>query len=87
MISSKQRKENEMEQARESVGEIGKAIAAVQTVTSEVVGFKVSVNGGMQVVVESDMTNKLLMRKLLKFNDIEADGEARVHRKAYGSDF
>ncbi|KAG2306523.1 hypothetical protein Bca52824_026271 [Brassica carinata] len=40
---------------------MGKSIDAVQTVTSEnyVVGFKVSVNGGMKGVVESDkgMTN------------------------------
>ncbi|KAL0737943.1 hypothetical protein Bca4012_014153 [Brassica carinata] len=50
-----------MEQAKESVREMGKSIDAVQTVTSEnyVVGFKVSVNGGMKGVVESDkgMTN------------------------------
>ncbi|KAL0722688.1 hypothetical protein Bca4012_037287 [Brassica carinata] len=45
-----------MEQAKESVREMGKSIDAVQTVTSEnyVVGFKVSVNGGMKGVVESD---------------------------------
>ncbi|CDY12681.1 BnaA02g13490D [Brassica napus] len=38
----------------------------------------------MKVVVESDMTDELLMRQFLKFNGIEAEGEARVHRKAYG---
>lgn len=51
---------------------------------SFLVGFKVSVNGAMKVLVESDMTDELLMRQFLKFNGIEAEGEARVHRKAYG---
>ncbi|KAF8118518.1 hypothetical protein N665_0004s0003 [Sinapis alba] len=54
MLSSKRRRENEMEQATENVGEMGKAVAAFQTVTSEVVGFKVSVNGRMKV---ADMTD------------------------------
>lgn len=40
-------------------------------------------NGGTKVAVtEFDMTAELLMRQLLKLDGIEAEGEARVQRKA-----
>ncbi|KAG2298977.1 hypothetical protein Bca52824_035449 [Brassica carinata] len=80
--------EHVLEQAMESVGEMGKAISSVQTVTSEVDSlcdmemrnegfcwFKVSVNGGMKFVVESDMTDKLLMRQMLKFDGMRQKGK------------
>lgn len=45
--------------------------------------MEVSVNGGTKVAVEEfDMTAELLMRQLLKLDGIEAEGEARVLRKA-----
>lgn len=40
-------------------------------------------NGGTKVKVEEfDMTAEFLMRQLLKLDGIEAEGEARVLRKA-----
>jgi hypothetical protein len=41
------------------------------------------VNGGTQVAVrEFDMAAELLMRQLLKLDGIEAEGDAKVQRKA-----
>ncbi|KAF2603642.1 hypothetical protein F2Q70_00026120 [Brassica cretica] len=37
--------------------------------------IRVSVNVGMRVVVESDMTDKLLMRQLLNFDDMRRKGK------------
>ncbi|KAJ0253584.1 BAG family molecular chaperone regulator 4 [Hirschfeldia incana] len=70
--------------------EMAKSVAAVKSVSGEidklsdkVVGLEVSVNGGTKVAVEEfDMTAELLMRQLLKLDGIEAEGEARVLRKA-----
>lgn len=40
-------------------------------------------NGGTKVAVqEFDMTAELLMRQLLKLDGIEAEGDAKVQRKA-----
>nr|4HWH_A Chain A, BAG family molecular chaperone regulator 4 [Arabidopsis thaliana]4HWH_B Chain B, BAG family molecular chaperone regulator 4 [Arabidopsis thaliana]4HWH_C Chain C, BAG family molecular chaperone regulator 4 [Arabidopsis thaliana]4HWH_D Chain D, BAG family molecular chaperone regulator 4 [Arabidopsis thaliana]4HWH_E Chain E, BAG family molecular chaperone regulator 4 [Arabidopsis thaliana] len=66
------------------------AIAAVNAVTGEVdklsdrvVALEVAVNGGTQVAVrEFDMAAELLMRQLLKLDGIEAEGDAKVQRKA-----
>ncbi|CAH8268288.1 unnamed protein product [Arabidopsis lyrata] len=70
--------------------EMAKAIAALVAVTGEVdnlsdrvVALEVAVNGGTKVAVrEFDMTVELLMRQLLKLDGIEAEGEAKVQRKA-----
>ncbi|KAF8099788.1 hypothetical protein N665_0237s0042 [Sinapis alba] len=70
--------------------EIAKAISAVKAVAGEidklsdkVVALEVSVNGGTKVALEEfDMTAELLMRQLLKLDGIEAEGEARIQRKA-----
>ncbi|AEE78842.1 unnamed protein product [Arabidopsis thaliana] len=70
--------------------EMEKAIAAVNAVTGEVdklsdrvVALEVAVNGGTQVAVrEFDMAAELLMRQLLKLDGIEAEGDAKVQRKA-----
>ncbi|KFK34422.1 hypothetical protein AALP_AA5G142700 [Arabis alpina] len=70
--------------------EMLKALAAVKAVSGEVdklsdraVALEVAVNGGTKVAVEEfDMTAELLMRQLLKLDGIEADGEARVQRRA-----
>lgn len=76
-----------MEQETESVKrEISKEIATVQALTWEVDRlshmartFEVFVNGDMEVAVEeADMTASLLMRLLLKFNGIKAEGKSRV---------
>lgn len=49
----------------------------------QVVALEVAVNGGTKVKVEEfDMTAEFLMRQLLKLDGIEAEGEARVLRKA-----
>ncbi|CAN7083499.1 unnamed protein product [Brassica oleracea var. botrytis] len=76
-----------MEQETESVKrEISKEIATVQALTWEVDRlshmartFEVFVNGDMEVAVEeADMTASLLMRLLLKFNGIKAEGKSRA---------
>ncbi|XP_010503878.1 PREDICTED: BAG family molecular chaperone regulator 4 isoform X1 [Camelina sativa] len=84
------RVEQQVEQPPLVTEETKKAIAAILAVTEEVdklsdrvVALEVAVNGGTKVAVkEFDMTAELLMRQLLKLDGINAEGDARLQRKA-----
>ncbi|WRX24641.1 Ubiquitin-like domain - like 10 [Theobroma cacao] len=81
--------ENEVEEMRESE-EMSKAFAAVAGVRKEVdklservAALEVAVNSGTKVANEEfDVSAELLMRELLKLDGIEAEGEAKLQRKA-----
>ncbi|XP_022745423.1 BAG family molecular chaperone regulator 4-like isoform X2 [Durio zibethinus] len=96
MTSSKEKaeettasKENKVEEMKES-GEMSKAFAAVAGISKEVdklservAALEVAVNGGTKVADEEfDVSTELLMRELLKLDGIEAEGEAKLQRKA-----
>ncbi|KAH1039973.1 hypothetical protein J1N35_041716 [Gossypium stocksii] len=82
-------KDNKVEEVKESE-EISKAFAAVAGVRKEVdklservAALEVAVNSGTKVTDEEFVIPaELLMRELLKLDGIEAEGEARLQRKA-----
>ncbi|XP_017612291.2 BAG family molecular chaperone regulator 4-like isoform X1 [Gossypium arboreum] len=82
-------KDNKVEEVKESE-EISKAFAAVAGVRKEVdklservAALEVAVNSGTKVTDEEFVVPaELLMRELLKLDGIEAEGEARLQRKA-----
>ncbi|KAL6337584.1 hypothetical protein AAG906_037177 [Vitis piasezkii] len=82
-------KERKLEEARRS-DEISKACKAVAEVKAEVdkllekvVALEATVNGGTTVEdKEFVVLTELLMRQLLKLDGIEAEGEAKVQRRA-----
>ncbi|XVF55054.1 hypothetical protein PTKIN_Ptkin06aG0005800 [Pterospermum kingtungense] len=82
-------KENELEEMKESE-EMSKAFAAVAGIRREVdklservAALEVAVNSGTKVANEEfDVSAELLMRELLKLDGIEAEGEAKLQRKA-----
>ncbi|XVF76860.1 hypothetical protein PTKIN_Ptkin13bG0300900 [Pterospermum kingtungense] len=81
MTASKEMKESE---------EMSKALAAVAGVRKEVdklservAALEVTVNSGTKVAdKEFDVSAELLMRELLKLDGVEAEGEAKLQRKA-----
>ncbi|RID46870.1 hypothetical protein BRARA_I03509 [Brassica rapa] len=90
LVEEPNKRVKQVEQPPVMTEEMAKSVAAVKAVSGEidklsdkVVALEVSVNGGTKVAVEEfDMTAELLMRQLLKLDGIEAEGEARVLRKA-----
>uniref|UniRef100_A0A1J3DLH3 BAG family molecular chaperone regulator 4 n=1 Tax=Noccaea caerulescens TaxID=107243 RepID=A0A1J3DLH3_NOCCA len=90
LVEEPNKKVEQVEQPPVMTEEMAKAISAVTAVMGEVdklsdnvVALEVAVNGGTKVKVEEfDMTAEFLMRQLLKLDGIEAEGEARVLRKA-----
>ncbi|XVF08316.1 hypothetical protein REPUB_Repub06bG0216100 [Reevesia pubescens] len=82
-------KENTVEEIKESE-EMSKAFAAVAGVRKEVdklcervAALEVALNNGTKVAEEEfDVSAELLMRELLKLDGIEAEGEAKLQRKA-----
>ncbi|XP_022767793.1 BAG family molecular chaperone regulator 4 [Durio zibethinus] len=96
MMSSKEKveettdsKENKVEEMKETK-EMSTAFAAVAGVRKEVdklservAALEVAVNSGTKVAAEEfDVSAELLMRELLKLDGIEAEGEAKLQRKA-----
>ncbi|TYJ51007.1 hypothetical protein E1A91_A01G249000v1 [Gossypium mustelinum] len=83
------RKESKVEEIRETE-EMSKAFAAVARVRNEVdklservAAIEVAVNSGTKIAAEEfDVSAELLMRELLKLDGIEAEGEAKLQRKA-----
>ncbi|TYK10926.1 BAG family molecular chaperone regulator 4 [Cucumis melo var. makuwa] len=91
--TNKQRKVVEDVKVVEEVersGELSKASAAIADVRSEVdkladrvAALQVAVNGGTNVEdKEFVVSTELLMRQLLKLDSIDAEGEAKLQRKA-----
>ncbi|GMJ08408.1 BCL-2-associated athanogene 4 [Hibiscus trionum] len=82
-------KENKVEEIKETE-EMSKAFAAVAGVRKEVdklservAALEVAVNGGTKVAAEEfEVSTELLMRELLRLDGIEAEGEAKLQRKA-----
>ncbi|KAE8658655.1 BAG family molecular chaperone regulator 4 [Hibiscus syriacus] len=82
-------KENKVEFVRETE-EMSKAFVAVDGVrktvdklSERVAALEVAVNSGTKVSDEEfDVSAELLMRELLKLDGIEAEGEAKLQRKA-----
>ncbi|KAK8503029.1 hypothetical protein V6N13_015175 [Hibiscus sabdariffa] len=82
-------KEKKIEEIKETE-EMSKAFAAVAGVRKEVdklservAALEVAVNGGTKVADEEfEVSAELLMRELLKLDGIEAEGEAKLQRKA-----
>ncbi|XVE76593.1 hypothetical protein DITRI_Ditri12bG0185700 [Diplodiscus trichospermus] len=83
------RKEDKVEEI-EKIEDVSKAFAAVAGVRKEVdklservAALEVVVNSGAKVADEEfDVSAELLMRELLKLDGIEAEGEAKLQRKA-----
>ncbi|KAH1123429.1 hypothetical protein J1N35_006589 [Gossypium stocksii] len=83
------RKETKVEEIKETE-EMSKAFAAVGRVRNEVdklservAAIEVAVNSGTKIAAEEfDVSAELLMRELLKLDGIEAEGEAKLQRKA-----
>ncbi|RDY11097.1 BAG family molecular chaperone regulator 4, partial [Mucuna pruriens] len=74
------RKHNEMLKAFAAVAEVS---AEVDDLAERVSALEVAVNGGTRVSdKEFVVSTELLMRQLLKLDGIEADGEAKLQRKA-----
>lgn len=74
------RKHNEMLKASEAVAGVR---AEVDKLAERVSALEVAVNGGTRVSdKEFLMSTELLMRQLLKLDGIEAEGEAKIQRKA-----
>ncbi|XWS67271.1 hypothetical protein CRYUN_Cryun05aG0273100 [Craigia yunnanensis] len=82
-------KENKVEEMMESE-EMSKALVAVAGVRKEVdklservAALEVAMNNGTKVAGEEfDVSAELLMRELLKLDGIEAEGDAKLQRKA-----
>ncbi|KAK1557373.1 hypothetical protein Q3G72_023454 [Acer saccharum] len=82
-------KEEQREEVPDSE-EMRKALQAVAGVRTEIDKLservdvlEVAVNCGTKIVVEEfDVSAELLMRQLLKLDGIEAEGEAKMQRKA-----
>ncbi|XP_021891055.1 BAG family molecular chaperone regulator 4 [Carica papaya] len=89
LLKDPESKEKNVEHSEESEAR-SKALAAVAGVREEidklserVAALEVAVNSGTKVVNEEfDMSAELLMRQLLKLDSIEAEGEAKMQRKA-----
>ncbi|KAG8504251.1 hypothetical protein CXB51_002557 [Gossypium anomalum] len=83
------RKETKVEEIKETE-EMSKAFSAVARVRNEVdklservAAIEVAVNSGTKIAAEEfDVSAELLMRELLKLDGIEAEGEAKLQRKA-----
>ncbi|MBA0793657.1 hypothetical protein Gohar_018046 [Gossypium harknessii] len=83
------RKESKVEEIKETE-EMSKAFAAVARVRKEVdklservAAIEVAVNSGTKIAAEEfGVSAELLMRELLKLDGIEAEGEAKLQRKA-----
>ncbi|KAK8613225.1 hypothetical protein V6N13_100992 [Hibiscus sabdariffa] len=81
---------DDMVQEMKESEEMSKAFAAVAGVRKEVdklservAALEVAVNSGTKVANEEfDVTAELLMRELLKLDGIEAEGDAKLQRKA-----
>ncbi|KAJ0027145.1 hypothetical protein Pint_34912 [Pistacia integerrima] len=70
----------EMRKALQSVVGIR---AEIDKLSERVTALEVAVNSGTKVAAEEfDMSAELLMKELLKLDSIEAEGEARMQRKA-----
>ncbi|KAJ7961193.1 BAG family molecular chaperone regulator 4 [Quillaja saponaria] len=84
--ASKERKFEEMEK-RNQILKACEAVAGIRAevdkLSERVTTLEVSVNGGTKVdEKEFVVSTELLMRQLLKLDGIEAEGEAKVQRKA-----
>ncbi|MBA0677530.1 hypothetical protein Goari_018931 [Gossypium aridum] len=83
------REESKVEEIKETE-EMSKAFTAVARVRKEVdklservAAIEVAVNSGTKIAAEEfDVSAELLMRELLKLDGIEAEGEAKLQRKA-----
>ncbi|KAK7260603.1 hypothetical protein RIF29_26796 [Crotalaria pallida] len=74
------RKQNEMLKASEAVAGVR---AEVDKLADRVLALEVAVDGGTRVSdKEFIVSTELLMRQLLKLDGIEAEGEAKMQRKA-----
>ncbi|KAL2330700.1 hypothetical protein Fmac_018281 [Flemingia macrophylla] len=74
------RKHNEMLKASEAVAGVR---AEVDKLAERVSALEVAVDGGTRVADKEFLTStELLMRQLLKLDGIEAEGEAKLQRKA-----
>ncbi|KAI4353410.1 hypothetical protein L6164_002363 [Bauhinia variegata] len=85
-LASKERKLEESRK-REEMLKASKAVAEVRSevdkLSQRVAALEVAVNDGTKVSEkEFLMSTELLMRQLLKLDTIEADGEAKLERKA-----
>ncbi|XP_015581670.1 BAG family molecular chaperone regulator 4 isoform X2 [Ricinus communis] len=89
----KEREETSKAEAKDSEGilkrelkdreEMSKAFQAIAQVRDEVSALEVAVNCGTKVANEEFVVpSELLMRQLLKLDTIEAEGEAKMQRKA-----
>ncbi|XP_022144063.1 BAG family molecular chaperone regulator 4 isoform X2 [Momordica charantia] len=92
-VEDVQRKVEDLQRKVDDVkmsGEVSKALEAIAEVRSEVdklsdrvAALEVAVNGGTTVVdKEFVVSTELLMRQLLKLDSIDAEGEAKLQRKA-----
>ncbi|XP_028760973.1 BAG family molecular chaperone regulator 4 [Neltuma alba] len=74
------RKQNEMLKASQAVAGVR---VEVDKLSDRVAALEVAVNGGTKVSEKEFLTStELLMRQLLKLDSIEAEGEAKMQRKA-----
>ncbi|XP_031396905.1 BAG family molecular chaperone regulator 4 isoform X2 [Punica granatum] len=76
----KLKRDEEMSKACEAVADVR---AEVDKLSERVAALEVAVHGGTKVSdKEFEISTELLMRQLLQLDGIEAEGEARVQRKA-----
>ncbi|KAH7514667.1 hypothetical protein FEM48_Zijuj11G0114100 [Ziziphus jujuba var. spinosa] len=74
------KKSNEISKASEAIAGIR---SEVDKLSEKVSALEVSVRGGTKVPEkEFDISTELLMRQLLKLDGVEAEGEAKLQRKA-----
>ncbi|KAG5042313.1 hypothetical protein AAZX31_03G045700 [Glycine max] len=74
------RKENEMSKAFEAIASVR---AEVDKLSNRVTSIEVSINGGNKASEKEFLVlTELLMSQLLKLDGIEAEGEAKLQRKA-----
>ncbi|KAL5742496.1 hypothetical protein ACOSP7_029228 [Xanthoceras sorbifolium] len=71
------------EEIRNALQAVAGVRAEVDKLSERVAALEVAVNGGTKIAVEEfDVSAELLMRQLLKLDGIEAEGEAKMQRKA-----
>ncbi|XP_044473283.1 BAG family molecular chaperone regulator 4 [Mangifera indica] len=71
------------EEMRKALQSVAGVRAEIDKLSERVTALEVVVNSGTKVAVEEfDMSAELLMKELLKLDSIEAEGEARMQRKA-----
>ncbi|KAJ4837716.1 hypothetical protein Tsubulata_027925 [Turnera subulata] len=76
-------KVNDTEEMKKAIGAVAQIRAEVDKLAERVGALDVAVNGGTKVSEdEFVVSSELLMRQLLKLDGIEAEGEARLQRKA-----